>query len=43
MFPLRAPEVVVPKVALDAISLSYRATSGESLLALDKIDLELRP
>jgi len=43
MFPLRAPEVVVPKVALDAISLSYRATSGESLLALDKIDLEVRP
>ncbi len=43
MFPSRAPEVVVPKVALDSISLSYRTTSGESLLALDKIDLEVRP
>ncbi len=43
MFPSRAPEVVVPKVALDAISLSYRTTAGESLLALDKIDLEVRP
>ncbi|MGZ6423585.1 MAG: ABC transporter ATP-binding protein [Bdellovibrionota bacterium] len=44
MFPSRPlPEVVVPKVALDAISLSYRTTSGESLLALDKINLEVRP
>ncbi len=44
MFPSRpVPEEVVPKVALDAISLSYRTTSGESLLALDKIDLEVRP
>ncbi len=44
MFPSRpVPEVVVPKVALDAISLSYRTTSGESLLALDKINLEVRP
>jgi NitT/TauT family transport system ATP-binding protein len=34
---------VVPKVALDAISLSYRTTSGERLLALDKINLEVRP
>ena len=42
MFPSRAPEVVVPKVALDAISLSYKTTSGESLLALDKINLEVR-
>ena len=25
------------------ISLSYRATSGESLVALDNIDLEVRP
>jgi NitT/TauT family transport system ATP-binding protein len=36
-------EVVVPKVALDAISLSYKTTSGESLLALDKINLEVKP
>ncbi len=43
MFPSRAPEVVVPKVALDAISLSYKTTSGESLLALDNISLEVQP
>ena len=44
MFSARpVPEVVVPKVALDAISLSYKTTSGESLLALDKINLEVRP
>ena len=36
-------EEVVPKVALDAISLSYRTTSGERLLALDKINLEVKP
>ena len=43
-FPTNAvAEVVVPKVALDAISLSYRTTSGERLLALDKINLEVRP
>src|ERR1700688_2754191 len=43
-FPGRAlAEVVVPKVALDAISLSYRTTSGERLLALDKINLEVKP
>jgi NitT/TauT family transport system ATP-binding protein len=36
-------EAVVPKVTLDAISLSYRTTSGERLLALDKINLEVRP
>jgi NitT/TauT family transport system ATP-binding protein len=36
-------EVVVPKVALDSISLSYRTTSGERLLALDKINLEVKP
>jgi NitT/TauT family transport system ATP-binding protein len=43
-FPGRAvTEVVVPKVALDAISLSYRTTSGERLLALDKINLEVKP
>ena len=43
-FPGRSvSEVVVPKVALDAISLSYKTTSGERLLALDKINLEVRP
>ena len=36
-------EVVVPKVALDEISLSYKTTSGERLLALDKINLEVKP
>ena len=38
-----AAEVVVPKVALDGISLSYRTTSGDRLLALDKINLEVKP
>jgi NitT/TauT family transport system ATP-binding protein len=42
-FPVRpASEVVVPKVALDAISLSYKTTSGERLLALDNISLEVK-
>ena len=36
-------EIVVPKVALDEISLSYRTTKGERLLALDKISLEVKP
>jgi len=35
--------VVVPKVALDAISLSYKTTSGERLLALDNISLQVKP
>jgi NitT/TauT family transport system ATP-binding protein len=43
-FPERpVAEAVVPKVALDAISLDYRTTSGERLLALDKINLEVKP
>jgi NitT/TauT family transport system ATP-binding protein len=43
-FPVRpASEAVVPKVALDAISLSYKTTSGERLLALDNISLEVKP
>jgi NitT/TauT family transport system ATP-binding protein len=43
-FPGRpVAEAVVPKVALDAISLSYRTTSGERLLALEKINLEVKP
>ncbi len=36
-------EVVVPKVALDSISLSYKTTSGERLLALEDISLEVKP
>ncbi len=36
-------EVVVPKVALDSISLSYKTTSGERLLALDNISLQVMP
>lgn len=43
-FPAPAvAEIVVPKVALAGISLSYRTTSGERLLALDDINLEVRP
>jgi NitT/TauT family transport system ATP-binding protein len=46
-FPSRSlaevAETVVPKVALDAISLSYKTTSGERLLALDNISLEVKP
>jgi sulfonate transport system ATP-binding protein len=34
-------EVVVPKVSLDAISLSYKTTSGEGLLALEDISLSV--
>ncbi|HYU46442.1 MAG TPA: ABC transporter ATP-binding protein [Terriglobales bacterium] len=42
--PLRPfPEVVVPKVSLEAISLSYKTTSGEGLLALDDISLSVEP
>ncbi len=36
-------EVVVPKVTLDSISLSYKTTSGERLLALDNVSLEVAP
>ena len=36
-------ERIVPKVALDAISLSYKTTSGQRLLALDNISLEVQP
>jgi len=43
-FPLRpASEMVVPKVALEGISLSYKTTSGDRLLALDNISLEVKP
>jgi NitT/TauT family transport system ATP-binding protein len=36
-------EIVVPKVALDGISLSYKTTAGERLLALDNISLTVQP
>jgi len=36
-------EIVVPKVSLDRISLSYKTTSGEGLLALDDISLSVKP
>jgi NitT/TauT family transport system ATP-binding protein len=41
--PVGPVPVVVPKVSLDAISLSYKTTSGERLLALDNISLEVKP
>jgi len=41
ILPVR--DVFVPKVSLEAISLSYKTTSGERLLALDQIDLQVRP
>src|SRR5664279_6107273 len=40
MYP--TTEAVVPKVALDSISLSYKTTAGERLLALDNINLQVR-
>ena len=44
VLPKRAPVPdVTPKVVLDAISLSYKTTSGERLLALDKINLKVKP
>jgi sulfonate transport system ATP-binding protein len=42
--PLRhISDEVVPKVALDGISLSYKTTSGKQLLALDNISLAVKP
>jgi NitT/TauT family transport system ATP-binding protein len=41
--PSPASKAVVAKVALDGISLSYKTTSGEPLLALDRINLEVKP
>src|SRR5579871_213595 len=37
-----ATSLAIPKVALHDISLSYRTQSGERLLALDKINLQVR-
>jgi ABC-type nitrate/sulfonate/bicarbonate transport system ATPase subunit len=39
----RIAEGIVPKVALDGISLSYKTTSGGRLLALDNISLGVKP
>jgi len=36
-------DLIISKVSLDAISLSYKTTSGEGLLALDNISLQVRP
>jgi NitT/TauT family transport system ATP-binding protein len=40
--PHRAPSLEIPKVGLNEICLSYRVQSGERLLALDHINLEVR-
>jgi NitT/TauT family transport system ATP-binding protein len=40
--PHRAPSLEIPKVGLNEICLSYRVQSGECLLALDHINLEVR-
>lgn len=37
-----AIEDTTPKLALDSISVSYRTTSGDRLLALDRINLEVK-
>lgn len=40
--PHRSPSVEIPKVGLRNVCLSYRTQSGEQLLALDHINLEVR-
>ena len=40
--PHRTPSLEIPKVGLHEICLSYRVQSGERLLALDHINLEVR-
>jgi NitT/TauT family transport system ATP-binding protein len=40
--PIPHPDSGIPKVALQEVSLSYRAESGVRLLALDRINLEVR-
>lgn len=40
--PYRFPSPEIPKVGLSEICLSYRVQSGERLLALDHINLEVR-
>ncbi len=39
----RTPSTVIPKVGLSEICLSYRTQQGERLLALDHINLAVRP
>jgi NitT/TauT family transport system ATP-binding protein len=41
--PIRGSSAEVPKVALSDICLSYRTQSGERLLALDRINLQVKP
>ncbi|HXM68733.1 MAG TPA: ABC transporter ATP-binding protein [Candidatus Acidoferrum sp.] len=41
--PIRGISLAVPKVALSDICLSYRSQSGERLLALDHINLQVKP
>jgi NitT/TauT family transport system ATP-binding protein len=42
--PLRPiSEIVVPKVSLEGISLSYKTTSGEGMLALEDFNLSVQP
>jgi NitT/TauT family transport system ATP-binding protein len=41
ILPVR--DVTIPKVALEGISLSYKTTSKEQLVALDNISLQVRP
>ncbi len=36
-------EIATPKVELDSISLSYKTTAGDRLLALDNISLQVKP
>jgi sulfonate transport system ATP-binding protein len=36
-------EVVIPKVSLEAISLTYKTSSGEGLVALEDISLSVEP
>ncbi len=40
--PLRHADPAVPKVSLDGISLSYKTSSGQRLLALDNINLKVK-
>jgi NitT/TauT family transport system ATP-binding protein len=40
--PLRQVSATVPKLELQEVSLSYKTESGERLLALDRIDLQVR-
>src|SRR5712671_180825 len=41
--PSRLISSDVPKVSLDEVCLSYRTQSGERLLALDRINLQVKP